>query len=159
MAAIDAVYIQDDRVIVNLFGAHGPGGDFVNDKLQAIKVRAMAKAPVGAPRIGTSHNLGNLKFSHFRNGYIKRGPYQGTGSVINNAPYARYVHEGVPGKIKAPLPHGFRIPKSSWFYYTGGDPVLSGDSPSAFVRVRRDVDGQHANPWMQEAANHVLRGI
>lgn len=159
MATSRAKYTQDNRVIVQFFGVHGPVGDEINDKAERTRNRAVLTCPVGPPRIGDEgHAPGNLKRSHFRNGYRKIGPYKGTSSIINRARYAVVVHEGYPGVIR-PKGETFKVPRSSWEHYKGptrGKGIFY--YPRDSLGRGTPVQGQGAQPWLWNASTYVLRG-
>jgi len=156
--AVTAVAIVNDRALRALVTARGGEANrWVNNVAGDIKDAAVRKAPVGAPRIGEAHRHANLKHSHFRNGVIWRGRgIRAEGSVINNAPYARFVHEGVQGKI-FPRGRAFVIPKSSFLAYVGNAVITKrAGTRGTHMRWTNPVNGQRANPWLAEAAREVI---
>lgn len=154
--ATTAVWHTDKRSMASLIQTGGDANKYVNRRMEMMKTRAIATAPLGPPRNGENHRFANLKRSHFRNGLRMEGSMRAVGSLINNARYAKYVHEGVGGKI---YPRGsFRIPKTSWVYYTGG----AGSTywhwgKGTHLRRDRPVNGQKANPWLADAVAAVMR--
>lgn len=158
----------DEGAFVTLIGQGGEANKYVVRKMREMEVTATILAPVGAPRIGTAHPIGNLKHSHGRTGVFMRGKLRAVGSLYNSAGYALYVHEGVTGKIY-PQGRGFSIPKSSFYYYTG-NPTISRRGGGVdtrgpiglrgtFLVWKNPVRGQSANPWIERAVEIVMRGV
>jgi hypothetical protein len=157
MASVTAVVFVDDKNLRGLVTSRGGDANkWVNRVARDIKDAAVRKAPVGPPRLGTPHRTANLKRSHFNTGVLWRGRgIRAEGSIVNNAPYARYVHEGVPGFI-VPRPK-FVIPKSSFLYYVGNSTIASrAGGKGTHMRWTNPVRGQKANPWLALAAARVV---
>lgn len=156
--AVTTVAIVNDRALRALVTSRGGDANkWANRVAGNIKDAAVRAAPVGPPRIGEAHRPANLRLSHFRNGVIWRGRgIRAEGSVVNSAPYARYVHEGVDGKI-FPRGRAFVVPKSSFLYYVSNRTIASrAGTRGTHMRWTNPVRGQRANPWLARAAAQVI---
>lgn len=156
--AVTTVAIVDDRALRALVTSRGGEANrWANRVAGDIKDAAVRNAPVGPARVGEAHRPANLKLSHFRNGVIWRGRgIRAEGSVINSAPYARFVHEGVKGKI-FPRGRAFVIPKSSFLAYVGNATIARrAGGKGTHMRWSNPVNGQSANPWLRDAALAVI---
>lgn len=158
-----------DGAFVTMIAPGGDANKYVTRQMRAMKLAAEALAPVGAPRIGEAHALGNLKYSHGTTGVLMQGRLQATGTLYNSAPYALYVHQGTTGPIRPRRARALSIPRSSFAYYTGigmNDGLRVDASPRAVThllwfnyrkRKARSVKGQRANPWIERAVDLVMR--
>lgn len=116
--------------LVSLIQA-GEGARWIRSKAKAIEARARVLAPRRTGRLASSHVTLPTKGTN---------QYQNVWRVSAMAPYAVYVHEGVPKRIK---------PKKGRFLKV---PVAPG--ANRFLLLK-SVRGQKPQPWLEAAARDV----
>lgn len=129
------VIIYDSRVD-DLFNEGGLVGRGLSAFGRDAKAAAIAGAPVN--KNGTSQGLAQKHRVRTRN----RGGRYFTVELSNEADYAKFVHEGTTGPIRAS-----KI----------GKLMTVGASAGRIFALSAEVRGQKANPWMSRAAQRVAR--
>lgn len=167
MAGRTKVIVYDTQ-IAKLFDQGENAVEFLKDVIDSILARAEnIEVPRGNAQSGRIRQGWNsLARSHKSSGVLRRGIYGAGGSAYNDAPHARWVHEGVEGRIYPTSSSHLAIPVPV------GTPVLRQSTPTGpygyknrkkvEVPARRgfilvpSVAGQEANPWLARAGNAVV---
>ena len=113
-----------------------PGGDvwgWARRMAQETESEAILRAPSRTDTLRSLHG----------SSVTPAGRTQVRWTVYNDAPYARFVHEGTTGPITAASGGRLRI-----------RPAPHSNSPVPLFPVA--VRGQRANPWIENASNAVL---
>lgn len=117
-----------------LFLRGGPGYRFMDSLRAAMHRRCEAEAPNGGPRPAGSPSQPKIRGSH-RSSARGRNGYRTDVEVWNVAPHAEFVHNGTSGPIRPTSSRALLTPYG----------------------LRKSVDGQRANPWMERACVAVSR--
>jgi hypothetical protein len=162
------------RVIVYDFAIQGlfdPGEsavEWTKDVIDTILARAEnLEVPRGGPTSGRiRQGWKSLARSHKSTGVLRRGPYGAGGAAYNDAPHAKWVHNGTVGPIlpssgnylALPVAPGTLVRRANDSYGRGGRRNRAGGRPQpvrAIVLVG-SVSGQSANPWLKRAGDGAV---
>lgn len=131
MARVTVRFARNGSAFYGLLQApNGTVGRFLTERAINVRRRAEQLAPV---------DTGRLRGSHDTRGAQVTGTGKLTATVSNSAPYAKAVHEGVPGPI---VPRNAKALVFEWM----GE-----------LRFAKSVAGQPANGWILEAFRDVAR--
>jgi hypothetical protein len=130
------IRIYDSRIMA-LNSPGKPVGKYIHRKGDTIQRYAQQNAPRRSGRLARSVTLGDHRWRGHRSSI----------EVEASAPYAKYVHNGTYGPI---------YPKDSLFLSVPVFPSITGVKTKRTLRPY--VAGQHAQPFLREAAAFVMTG-
>lgn len=132
MAGLYTLKVFDTR-IAGLFDRGKDADKFLARNLHEIYSISVATCPSRRGAMKSRHGTGRGRI----------GPYAARGNVYNDAPYAKFVHEGTHGPI---------FPTRGVFLWVRAAPA----SRYPHGARRASVAGQQAQPWISEAARRVM---
>jgi hypothetical protein len=127
--------------IARMYQSGGDGYRWLDKVKRAMHRACVANAP---------SRTGNLAGAH--RSYIRgMNQYLARAQIINDSPYAHYVHLGTSGSYA----------DDDWIYLPAGGPGRNTTSPYAgqmFSKKRlRAVAGQNPNPWLDDSCSKIAR--